>query len=199
MHGRFTASEAVRVAALLEPFDPEWIEEPIPPENPAMLASVRAATRIPIATGERVHTVPEFRELFERGLVDVVQADLTHVGGFLAMKRLAGWADAYVALMAPHNVAGPVATAANLHFAAATPNYKILEHFNDFADPWLADLVDAAPTVDPADGCLAVPDRPGLGVQLNRDACLAHPRTGARIELFRDGWESRGTPTGSDR
>jgi galactonate dehydratase len=115
------------------------------------------------------------------------------------MKRLAGWADAYVALMAPHNVAGPVATAANLHFAAATPNYKILEHFNDFADPWLADLVDAAPTVDPADGCLAVPDRPGLGVQLNRDACLAHPRTGARIELFRDGWESRGTPTGSDR
>ncbi len=197
MHGRFTPSEAVRVAALLEPFDPEWIEEPIPPENPAMLASVRAATRIPIATGERVHAVPEFRELFERGLVDVVQADLTHIGGFLAMKRLAGWADAYLALMAPHNVAGPVATAANLHFAASTPNYKILEHFNDFADPWLADLVDAAPTVDPADGCLAVPDRPGLGLRLNRDACLAHPRTGARIELFRDGWETRGTAPGS--
>src|SRR6266545_562018 len=145
MHGRFTVAEAVRVAALLEPYDPEWIEEPVPPENPAALAAVRRATRIPIATGERVHALPEFRELFERGLVDVVQADLTHFGGFLEMKRLAGWAGAYYAVLAPHNVCGPVATAANLHLAAVTPNFKVLEHFNDFADPWLAGVVDREP------------------------------------------------------
>jgi galactonate dehydratase len=191
MHGRFTAAEAIRVAALLEPYDPEWIEEPVPPENPAVLEMVRRATRIPIATGERVHALPEFRELFERGLVDIVQADLTHFGGFLEMKRLAGWAGAYYTLLAPHNVCGPVATAANLHLAAATQNFKVLEHFNDFADPWLADLVDRAPTVDAVDGCFAVPEAPGLGVRLNREACLAHPPTGARLELFRAGWETR--------
>ena len=61
------------------------------------------------------------------------------------MKRLAGWADAYHLLMAPHNVCGPVGTMANLHFAVATPNYKVLEHFNDFADSWVHDLVDHPP------------------------------------------------------
>jgi len=73
--------------------------------------------------------------------VDIVQVDLTHFGGFGAMKKLAGWADAYNLIMAPHNVCGPVGTMANLHFAVATPNYKVLEHFNDFADSWVHGLV----------------------------------------------------------
>jgi galactonate dehydratase len=191
MHGRFTPAAAVRVARELEPYDPEWIEEPTPPENPAALRAVRAHTGIPIATGERVHTLPEFRELFEDGLVDVVQADLSHFGGFLPMKRLAGWADAYYLLLAPHNVCGPVATAANLHLAACTPNYKVLEHFNDFADPWVRDLVDHAPAVDPDDGCFAIPDRPGLGARLDHEVAAEHPATGARLDLFEAGWERR--------
>jgi len=191
MHGRFTPATAVRVAALLEPYDPEWIEEPVPPYSPAQLRQVRAGTRVPIATGERVHTVAEFRDLFEGGLVDVVQADLTHIGGFLPMKRLAGWADVYGALMAPHNVCGPVGTAANVHFAVATPNYKVLEHFNDFADPWVSDLVDGAPSVDPDDGCFPLPTTPGLGVRLNRDACARYPRSGGVLRLFETGWERR--------
>jgi galactonate dehydratase len=135
MHGRFTPATAVAVAGLLEPFDPEWIEEPVPPENATALARVRSATRLPIASGERAHTMEEMRLLIEGGLVDVIQVDLTHFGGFLPMKRLAGWADAYSLLMAPHNVCGPVGTMANVHFAIATPNDKVLEHFNDFAAP----------------------------------------------------------------
>ena len=63
------------------------------------------------------------------------------------MKHLAGWADAHYLLLAPHNVCGPVGTMANVHFAIATPNYKLLEHFNDFADPWVQDLVDHPPRV----------------------------------------------------
>ncbi len=192
MHGRFTASMAVRMAKLLEPYDPEWIEEPVPPENPTATSRVRAATGLTIATGERAHTAEDIRPFIEGGLVDIVQVDLTHFGGFLAMKRLAGWADAYSLLMAPHNVCGPVGTMANLHFAVCTPNYKILEHFNDFADPWLQDLVDTPPRVDEADGCFGVPERPGLGVRLNHDACAQHPRTGGRIRLFEEGWERRG-------
>jgi len=191
MHGRFTPATAVRVATMLEPYDPEWIEEPVPPENAAALARVRQATRIPIATGERAHTIADIREFIEGGLADVVQVDLTHFGGFLAMKQLAGWAAAHYLLMAPHNVCGPVGTMANVHLAVATPNYKILEHFNDFADPWVHDLVDHSPRVSAEDGCFDLPQRPGLGVRLNHDVCRAHPRTGGRIKLFEAGWEKR--------
>jgi len=192
MHGRFTPSTAAKVAKLLEPYEPEWIEEPVPCENPKAMARVRAATNLPIATGERAHTPEDIRPFIEDGLMDIVQVDLTHFGGLLALKRLAGWADAYSLLMAPHNVCGPVGTMANLHFAVSTPNYKVLEHFNDFADPWVQDLVDHPPRVDEADGCFAVPERPGLGLRLNHEACASHPRTGGRIRLFEDGWERRG-------
>jgi galactonate dehydratase len=193
MHGRFTAATAVRVASMLEPFDPEWIEEPVPPENAAALARVKAATRIPIATGERAHSIADIREFVETGVADVVQADLTHFGGFLPMKHLAGWADAHHLLLAPHNVCGPVGTTANVHFAIATPNYKVLEHFNDFADPWVQDLVDYPPQVSAVDGCFGLPDRAGLGVRLNHDVCAAHPRSGGRLRLFEAGWEKRGS------
>jgi galactonate dehydratase len=193
MHGRFTPATAIAVAALLEPCAPAWIEEPVAPENPQALARVRAATRLPIATGERAHTMEDMRSIIEQSLADIVQVDLTHFGGFLAMKRLAGWADGYSLLMAPHNVCGPVATMANVHFAVSTPNYKVLEHFNDFADAWVHDLVDHAPRVDPADGCFGLPERPGLGVRLNHELCAKHPRTGGRIKLFEKGWERRGS------
>jgi galactonate dehydratase len=179
------------VAAALEAFSPEWIEEPVPPENPEATRRVRQATRLPIATGERAHTVEDIRPFIEQSLLDIVQVDMTHYGGFLPMKRLAGWADAYNLLLAPHNVCGPVGTMANLHLAIATPNYKVLEHFNDFADSWVHTLVDHSPAVE-ADGCFALPERPGLGLSLNAAACAAHPRTGGQIRLFEAGWEQRG-------
>jgi galactonate dehydratase len=191
MHGRFTAATAVAAARAIEPYRPEWIEEPVPPYHPAALRQVRAGTTLPIATGERVHELPEFRELFEAGTVDVVQADLTHLGGLTGIRKLAGWAQAYGLLMAPHNVCGPVGTAANLHFAVACANYKVLEHFNDFADPWVLELADGAPRVDPADGCFPLPTEPGLGVRLDHTKVAAHPRTRVHFNLMTDGWERR--------
>jgi galactonate dehydratase len=191
MHGRFTASTAVRAARALEPYRPEWIEEPVPPQHPAAFKQVRAGTTLPIATGERVHQLAEFRELFEDGTVDVVQADLCHLGGITALRKLAGWAEAYGLLMAPHNVSGPVGTAANLHVAIACGNYKVLEHFNDFADPWVADLVSGAPRVDPTDGCFTLPTEPGFGVRLDHEVAARHPRTRAHFNLVADGWERR--------
>jgi galactonate dehydratase len=191
MHGRFTPATAAAVAKLLEPYEPEWIEEPTPPENPLAYRNVRQATHLPIATGERAHTMEDIRGFIEGGFVDVVQCDLTHFGGLLAMKKLAGWADAYNLLLAPHNVCGPVGTAANVHLAVATPNYKVLEHFNDFADEWVYELVDDPMRIDPSDGCFPVPDRPGLGLSIDHEACAKHPRTGGRIKLFERGWEKR--------
>ena len=145
-----------------------------------------------IATGERAHTIEDIRQFIERGIVDVVQVDLTHFGGFLPMKRLAGWADAYYLLLAPHNVCGPVGTMANLHFAVATPNYKVLEHFNDFADSWVQDLVDA-PAAHRSRRRLLRPARaPRPRPQARSRGLRAHPRTGGRIQLFEEGWERRG-------
>ena len=192
MHGRFSPATAVRAARALEPYQPEWIEEPVPPYNPAGLRRVRAGTWLPVATGERLHVLAEFRELFEAGLVDVVQADLTHFGGFTGLRKLAGWAAAYDLPLAPHNVCGPVGTAANVHFAIATGNHKVLEHFNDFADPWVGELVEGAPVVDPADGCFGLPTAPGLGVRLDHRAAARHPRTHAHFSLVDEGWELRG-------
>jgi galactonate dehydratase len=194
MHGRFSPAAAAEIAGELEPFAPAWLEEPVPCDSATGLARVRSATRLPIASGERLHVLSDFRPLLEQGLVDIIQADLTHFGGFTGLRRLAGWAEAYELPLAPHNVCGPVGTAANLHFAVATSNYFILEHFNDFADTWVGELVDAAPAVDPRDGCFPVPTAPGLGVRLDHDACAEHPRTHAGIFLFSDGWERRGEP-----
>ena len=192
MHGRFSPAAAAEIAAELEPFAPAWLEEPVAFDSPTGLARVRGATRRPIATGERIHLLSDFRAIIEQGLVDIVQADLTHFGGFTGLQRLAGWAEAYELPLAPHNVCGPVGTAANIHFAVATPNYLVLEHFNDFADTWVSELVDAAPAIDPVDGCFPVPTEPGLGVRLDHDACAEHPRTHAGIFLFSEGWERRG-------
>jgi galactonate dehydratase len=192
MHGRFSPAAAAEIVADLDGFSPAWFEEPVPFDNPTGLARVRSATQSPIATGERIHLLPDFRRIIEQGLIDIIQADLTHFGGFTGLRRLAGWAEAYDLPLAPHNVCGPVGTAANIHFAIATPNHLILEHFNDFADTWVSDLVDASPAIDPVDGCFPVPTEPGLGVRLNHGAFAEHPRTHAGIFLFNDGWEQRG-------
>ncbi|MFL5673595.1 MAG: mandelate racemase/muconate lactonizing enzyme family protein [Chloroflexota bacterium] len=191
MHGRFSPDTAAQLAVALEPFAPRWIEEPVPPESAVALRTVRAATTISIATGERIHSIWDAASFIEGGDVDIFQADMTHFGGFTGMRRLAGWTEAHYLTLAPHNVGGPVATAANVHFATATRNVDILEHFNDFADPWVNELVDVAPWVDPADGCFAPSDRPGLGVRLDHEACARYPRTGARLQLFVEGWQKR--------
>ena len=191
MHGRFSPAAAAAMATDLDPFRPAWIEEPVAFDTPTGLARVRSATGLPIATGERIHLLGDFRAVIEQGLADILQTDLTHFGGLTGLRRLADWAEAYELQLAPHNVCGPVGTAANVHFAVATPNVMVLEHFNDFADSWVRELVDEAPSVDPLDGCFAVPTKPGLGLQLDHDACAEHPRTHGRLFLFSQGWERR--------
>ncbi len=194
MHGRFSASTAIRMANLLAAYRPSWIEEPVPPENLKALAKVAAHTDIPIATGERMHTRFDYRELFESQAADIIQTDITHSGGLLEAKKLAGAAETHYLLMAPHNVGGPISTAANLHLAATTVNFKIQEYFNDFADPFVADCEPGLPDV--VDGYFPLPTAPGLGISLNRDAIAAHPRQRVHFNLFRPGWELREATAG---
>jgi galactonate dehydratase len=189
MHGRFSPATAIRLAGLLAPYQPSWIEEPVPPENPKALAKVAANTDIPIAAGERLHTRFDYRELFELQAVDIVQTDITHSGGLLEAKKLAATAETHYVLMAPHNVGGPISTAANLHLAATTVNFKIQEHFNDFADPFLKDCQPGLPDV--VDGYFPLPSGPGLGVTLDPEAMAEHPRRDVYFNLFADDWQRR--------
>jgi galactonate dehydratase len=189
MHGRFSPAVAIGLAHDLEPYKPGWIEEPVPPENLAALKKVSNAVRIPIATGERIHSRTECRELFELQACDIVQIDLSHFGGISEARKLAAWAESYYMLMAPHNVCGPVATAANLHLAACTPNFKIQEHFNDFADAWVKGAVLQYPEV--VDGYFSLPEGPGLGVILNEDFIKEHPRKQIHFDLYQEDWHKR--------
>jgi galactonate dehydratase len=189
MHGRFTPAAAVSIARELEPFRPSWIEEPVPPENLKALAKVAARVHIPIATGERIHVRHEFRELFELQAADIVQPDITTVGGLLETRKIAAWADAHYILVAPHNVGGPISTAAALHFAACTTNFKIQEHFNDFAEAYVKESAPGNPEV--VDGSFSLPTKPGLGVTLAEDVVAEHPARRLHFNLFQDDWHMR--------
>ncbi len=192
MHGRFNPVTAVEIARELAPFKPSWLEEPVPPENLGALKKVADAIAplgMPIATGERLHTPYEYRELFELQAADIIQPDITHFGGLMSVKKLAAWADAYYMLVAPHNVGGPVSTAAALHLAACTPNFKIQEHFNDFDEPYVKESAPGVPEV--VDGHFALPNGPGLGVTLNEALIQEHPQQQIHFNLFADDWHKR--------
>jgi galactonate dehydratase len=189
MHGRFTPAAAIRIARELERFQPGWLEEPVPPENPRALARVAAKVSCPLASGERIHARPDFRELLEAQCVDVLQPDLTMCGGIRETAKIAAWAEAYYVQVAPHNVGGPVSTAAALQLAAATPNFLILEHFNDFADPFVKQAAPGNPEV--IDGYFNLPNGPGLGVTLDEALIAEHPRRDVYFDLYHEDWQYR--------
>jgi len=192
MHGRFNPVTAVEFARELAQFKPSWLEEPVPPENIAAqkkAADAIAPLGIPVATGERLHTMYEYRELFELQACDIIQPDITHFGGILNTKKLAAWAEAYYMLIAPHNVGGPISTAAALHLAACTPNFKIQEHFNDFAEAYVKKAAPGNPEIE--DGYFALPSGPGLGVTLDEDVVAANPRRRVHFNLFAEDWHRR--------
>ncbi len=192
MHGRFNPVTAVEFARELAPFKPSWLEEPVPPDNLAAqkkAADAIAPLGIPVATGERLHTMYEYRELFELQACDIIQPDITHFGGILNTKKLAAWAEAYYMLIAPHNVGGPISTAAALHLAACTPNFKIQEHFNDFSEAYVKKAAPGNPEIE--DGYFALPSGPGLGVTLDEEVVAANPRRRVHFNLFADDWHRR--------
>ena len=189
MHGRFNPATAVEIAHMLEPYEPSWVEEPVPPDNLRALKKASEQIRVPVATGERLHTRGEYRELFELQACDIIQPDITHCGGILETKKIAAWADTYYMLVAPHNVGGPVATAAALHLAACTTNFKIQEHFNDFAEAWVKQAAPGLPEVQ--DGYFPLPEKPGLGVELDEHVFEEHPRAQIFFNLYSENWHRR--------
>ncbi len=171
-HGRFDVPTGIRIAKELEQFRPMWFEEPVPPDNLEALKAVRDKSPVPISAGERLYTLKDFKDLFEMRAADYIQPDISHAGGIMELKKIAAVADTYYIPFAPHNPSGPVANAATLQLAACCPNFNILEiMYSDVT--WRADVTDE--DLHYEDGYIIIPDKPGLGIELNEEAGLAHP------------------------
>ena len=164
----FEPAKSLALCRVLEPYHPLFLEEPLRPENRAAMGYLRAKAPIPIATGEALYTKYEFRDLLAHQGADIIQPDITVVGGLWEMKKIAALAEAECVVVAPHNPCGPVATAVNVHFALSTHNFLILEYRPDDTPDRLA-LVDEPIVLE--DGYLLPPTRPGLGIDLDLDAC----------------------------
>ena len=179
-HGQFTPSGAIRLATRLEPFDPLWFEEPVPPDDVPGMARVRSHTSIPIAAGERQANKVEFARLIAAEAIDIAQPDLGRCGGLLEGKKIASIADAHGVQIAPHCYSGPIVGAANLQLAACTPNFLVLEAIKDWGG-FHADLLKVPLRFE--DGHTIVPSAPGLGVELDEDVARAHPFDGEGLHL----------------
>jgi galactonate dehydratase len=164
----FEPIKALQLANALAPYDPFFYEEPLRPENSDAWARLRAQMQVPLATGECLYTRFEFLDLMSKHGADIIQPDICICGGLLEMRKIAAIAEAHYVSVAPHNPMGPLATAVNLHFSAATPNFKILEYHlpnESGGEDWLDEAYW------PTDGYLQLrPDRPGLGVEVNEEA-----------------------------
>lgn len=171
-HGRTYPGVAIEYINAIAEYQPFFCEEPVPPENIDALAEVRRAVRVPIATGERLVTRHQFREVFEKQAAHVIQPDLCHCGGLWEAKKIAAMAETYYMGVAPHNPVGPVANAAALHFALSTPNFLIQEDMLSDV-PWRWDVVQSSLKTD--NGWWLPTSAPGLGVEVNEQEAAKHP------------------------
>ena len=179
-HGQMTTSSAIRLARRLEKYDPLWFEEPVPPENRKEMARVAHHTSIPIATGERLSTKYEFRELLEKQAASILQIALGRVGGILEAKKIAGMAEAYYAQIAPHLYAGPVEAIANIQIDTCSPNFLIQESIETWGGFYAEILKEP---IQWEEGYIIPPAKPGLGIELNEEVMKEYPYTGTGPSL----------------
>ncbi len=171
-HGRFNVPTGIKIAEELKQFKPMFFEEPVPPDNLEALKAVRDKSPVAIAAGERLYTLRSFKDLFEMRAADYIQPDVSHAGGIMELKKISAVAETYYIPFAPHNPSGPVACAATLQLAACCPNFSILEiMYSDVT--WRKDVTNEKLIY--ADGYIQIPDKPGIGVEINEEACLKHP------------------------
>ena len=174
-HGQMAPDSAIRLAKRLEPYDPLWFEEPIPPENRAEMARVARATTIPIATGERLSTKYEFAEVIEQHAASILQFALGRVGGILEAKKIASMAEAHYIHIAPHLYAGPIEGAANVQIDTCSPNFLIQESIEQWGG-FHAELLKEPMRWEA--GYILPPTGPGLGVELNEEVAERHAYVG---------------------
>ncbi|WP_449374050.1 galactonate dehydratase [Arthrobacter psychrolactophilus] len=171
-HGRFTLANARKVAPLLEPYRPFFLEEPVVPENSHLLQQFASSTTIPVATGERLYSRQEFLPALQAGIA-VAQPDLSHAGGITEVRKIAALAEVYDVQLAPHCPLGPLALAACLQVGFSTPNYLIQEqsigiHYNKGAE--VLDYVANTEPLKFVNGHFERLTGPGLGIEIDENA-----------------------------
>ena len=181
-HGRFDIPTAVKIGRRLEEFDIFWFEEPIPPDDKEGMKQVKDRVRVSIAAGERLYNRYEYRQFFELGCSDYIQPDISHAGGLFEMRMLGAEAEARHIGFCPHNPSGPVANAATLQLAACVPNFVMLEMMMTDV-PYRAEICDEDLTIKA--GKMVIPDRPGLGIDLNETELLKHPYIRTELRHYR--------------
>ncbi len=171
-HGRFNIPTSIKIAKELEQFKPMFFEEPVPPDNLDALKAVRDKSPVAISAGERLYTRWDYNRMFDLGAADYIQPDISHAGGISELRKIAATAESRYIGFAPHNPSGPVANAATLQLAALCPNFSILEIMYSDVD-YRLDITNES--LEYKDGYITVPDKPGLGIEIDEEACLAHP------------------------
>jgi galactonate dehydratase len=171
-HGRVSKPMARRLVAALEPHEPMFVEEPVLPEHNDALPAIARRTSVPIATGERMYSRWEFKQVFEDGAVDVVQPDLSHAGGITEVAKIAAMAEAYDVALAPHCPLGPVALASCVQVDAVAHNALVQEqsvgiHYNETGG--VLEYLRNPDVFDVEDGFVEIPGGPGLGVEVDED------------------------------
>lgn len=179
-HGRFTLANARRVAPLLEPLRPFFLEEPVVPENSHLISQLTSATSIPVATGERLYSRQEFLPVLQAGIA-VAQPDLSHAGGITEVRKIASLAEIFDVQLAPHCPLGPLALAACLQVGFATPNFLIQEqsigiHYNQGAE--VLDYVLDKEPLKFVNGHIERLTGPGLGIEIDERAVREADRRG---------------------
>lgn len=172
LHARTTPAAAIQFGRLLAPYELFWYEEPCWSEHVDALVEVSRALPFPIATGERMVTRWEFREVLEKRACAVIQPDVCHCGGISEARRIAAAAETYLISVACHNPGGPISTAASIHVGFATPNYLIQEALRKDV-PWRNDIV--RPPLAMESGAFLLPEGPGLGMEVIEAEALKHP------------------------
>ena len=186
IHRRLSPTEAITLAKGIEKFHPLIYEDPIQPDNFDAMALVAQNVNIPIATGERLHTIHEFQMLLKTGAVQYVRPDVCLAGGLTHSKKIAALAEAYYVGVVPHNPLSPISTAACLQLAACIPNFAIQEYPTGELEPPKSEIVKSP--LRQQDGFLLIPDAPGIGIELSDDAQEKHPpvahgEIGARLHV----------------
>lgn len=179
-HGQFTAGGAKRLARAIEPYDPLWFEEPVPPDSPEVMRQVAEFTSIPVATGERLTTRSEFGRVIENRAASILQPNCGRSGGILETKKIAAMAEPYHIQVAPHCYCGPIVGAANIQVATSLPNFLVLESIKTW-DGFHGELLHKKITWE--DGHVLPSSEPGLGVELNEAVCEANPWKGDILHL----------------
>lgn len=170
---RLSPPEAIAIGRALEEFGLYFFEDPIEPDNIDALADVARAMPVPVATGERMYTLYQFRELLNKKGAAFIRPDPALAGGISQIKKIAGLAEADYVGVVPHNPLSPVSTAVCAQLCAAIHNVPVQEYTGTEHDPQKRDLVDQILEVE--DGFLKIPDRPGIGIDLNIEAFKHHP------------------------